>query len=325
MIRFFNIYVLFLVLLISNSISATNCHYKNIDLESDKYFLIEQEDSIHSLTIEARLSVSKNKERAGLSKSKWRVVWNYSSSLNYDFVELTWENTNFGDIYDCRQAILSIGSVKDGVDKLYKSEKLKDGVNLSTGSNSIMVEIASGHLNLFVGDKQLKYIETYEVETLLGSFCGVISNVDAKVSNLIVETVLNKECRLQTSYKEQDLLLQFLSSANGDEGFWTYLDRDVDLDYARLGGKYRLALVKNNEGYLIIYIDGAETNKYKWREGMIKGVLKSTIFKNHYDLVWYDSTFDVIDCEANAFIENSILTLNFPLYKSSIRFFKEKF
>ena len=325
MIRFFNIYILFLVLLISNSISATNCHYKNIDLESDKYFLIEQEDSIHSLTIEARLSVSKNKERAGLSKSKWRVVWNYSSSLNYDFVELTWENTNFGDIYDCRQAIISIGRVNDGVDKLFKSVKLKDGVNLSTGANSVMVEIDSGHLNLFVGDKQLKYIETYEVETLLGSFCGVISNVDAKVSNLIVETVLNKECRLQTSYKEQDLLLHFLSSANGDEGFWTYLDRDVDLDYARLGGKYRLALVKNNEGYLIIYIDGAETNKYKWREGMIKGVLKSTIFKNHYDLVWYDSTLDLIDCEANAFIENSILTLNFPLYKSSIRFFKEKF
>ena len=44
-----------------------------------------------------------------------------------------------------------------------------------------------------------------------------------------------------------------------------------------------------------------------------------------YDLVWYDSTLDFIDCEANAFIENSILTLNFPLYKSSIRFFKEKF
>ena len=325
MIRFFNIYVLFLVLLISNSISATNCHYKNIDLESDKYFLIEQEDSIHSLTIEARLSVSKNKERAGLSKSKWRVVWNYSSSLNYDFVELTWENTNFGDIYDCRQAILSIGSVKDGVDKLYKSEKLKDGVNLSTGSNSIMVEIASGHLNLFVGDKQLKYIGTYEVETLFGPFCGVVSNVVAKVSNFIVETIPYKESRLQTSYKEQDLIFQFSSSTEGNEGFWSYLDRDIDLDYARLGGKYRLALVKNKDGYLIIYMDGAETNKNKWSKGMIKGVLKSTIFKNHYDLVWYDSTFDVIDCEANAFIENSILTLNFPLYKSSIRFFKEKF
>lgn len=324
MIRFLKIYLLFLLLLISNSSLATNYHYKNFDIEADKYFLVEQEDSIKSLTIEARLSVSKNKERDGVSKARWRVVWNYVSTQNYDFVELTWENTNFGDIYDCRQAILSIGRVRDGVDYVFKTKKINDGVNLSTGSNSIMIEIDSGYLNLFVGDKQLKYIDTYEVGALLGSFCGVVSSVEAKVSNFIVEMIPNKERRLQTSYSEQDLIAKFSSSATEYEGFWSYLDRDIDLDYARLGGKYRLALVKNNDGYLIIYIDGADTNKNKWSKGMIKGVLKSTIFKNHYDLIWYDSTFDVIDSEANAFIENSILTLNFPLYKSSIRLFKEK-
>ena len=324
MIRFLKIYLLFLLLLVSNSSLATNYHYKNFDIEADKYFLVEQEDSIKSLTIEARLSVSKNKERDGVSKARWRVVWNYVSTQNYDFVELTWENTNFGDIYDCRQAILSIGRVRDGVDYVFKTKKINDGVNLSTGSNSIMIEIDSGYLNLFVGDKQLKYIDTYEVGALLGSFCGVVSSVEAKVSNFIVEMIPNKERRLQTSYSEQDLIAKFSSSATEYEGFWSYLDRDIDLDYARLGGKYRLALVKNNDGYLIIYIDGADTNKNKWSKGMIKGVLKSTIFKNHYDLIWYDSTFDVIDSEANAFIENSILTLNFPLYKSSIRLFKEK-
>lgn len=324
MIRFLKIYLLFLLLLISNSSLATNYHYKNFDIEADKYFLVEQEDSIKSLTIEARLSVSKNKERDGVSKARWRVVWNYVSTQNYDFVELTWENTNFGDIYDCRQAILSIGRVRGGVDYVFKTKKINDGVNLSTGSNSIMIEIDSGYLNLFVGDKQLKYIDTYEVGALLGSFCGVVSSVEAKVSNFIVEMIPNKERRLQTSYSEQDLIAKFSSSATEYEGFWSYLDRDIDLDYARLGGKYRLALVKNNDGYLIIYIDGADTNKNKWSKGMIKGVLKSTIFKNHYDLIWYDSTFDVIDSEANAFIENSILTLNFPLYKSSIRLFKEK-
>ncbi len=324
MIRFFKIYLLFLLLLISNSSLATNYHYKNIDIEADKYFLVEQEDSIQSLTIEARLSVSKNKERDGVSKARWRVVWNYVSSQNYDFVELTWENTNFGDIYDCRQAILSKGRVRDGVDKLLKSKKIKDGVNLSTGANSVMLEIESGHLNLFIGDEQLKYIDTYEVESLLGSFCGVVSSVDARVSNFMVEFIPNKESRLHTSYNEQDLIARFSSSATGDEGFWSYLDRNIDLDYARLGGKYRLALVKNNDGYLIIYIDGADTNKNKWTNGMIKGVLKSTIFKNHYDLIWYDSMFDLIGEDAHASIENSILTLNFPLYKSSIRLYKEK-
>lgn len=324
MIRFLKIYLLFLLLLISNSSLATNYHHKNIDIEADKYFLVEQEDSIKSLTIEARLSVSKNKERDGVSKARWRVVWNYVSTQNYDFVELTWENSNFGDIYDCRQAILSIGRVRDGVYNVFKTKKINDGVNLSTGFNSIMIEIDSGYLNLFVGDKQLKYIDTYEVGALLGSFCGLVSSVEAKASNFIVEMIPNKEHRLQTSYNDENLIARFSSSATEYEGFWSYLDRDIDLDYARLGGKYRLALVKNNDGYLIIYIDGADTNKNKWINGMIKGVLKSTIFKNHYDLIWYDSTFDVIDSEANAFIENSILTLNFPLYKSSIRLFKEE-
>ncbi len=322
--RFFKTYLLFLLLLNSNLTLAKNYFYKNVDIEADKYFLIEQDDSIQSLTIEARLSVLKNKERVGYSNSKWRIVWNYVSSLDYDFVELTWQNTSYGDIYDKRQAVVFVGTVRSGAEKIISSKKINKGVNLSTGANSILVEISKSEFNLFVGDDKLSYVGTYKIDNLHGSFCGIVSSEDANMYNLIIESTPDVAKELSTTFTIESLKDRYILTNNLNEGFWSYLDRDVNLEWARIGGKYRLALVENGGEYLIIYIDGADTNKSKWVEGMIKGILKPTIFKNHYDLVWYDSTFDIIDSEANAVIENSILTLNFPLYKSSIRFYKER-
>lgn len=83
-------------------------------------------------------------------------------------------------------------------------------------------------------------------------------------------------------------------------------------------------MLKVKDDYLIIYLSGAETNSSNWKEGMIKGRLKATIFQNHYDLEWYDSLFELIDVDAYASINNSILTLEFPLYKAKVRFFKQR-
>ena len=74
---------------------------------------------------------------------------------------------------------------------------------------------------------------------------------------------------------------------------------------------------------MLIYLSGAQINQINWVEGMIKGRLRPTIFQNHYDLIWYDSMFDIIDTDAYATIVDSILTLEFPLYKTQIRFYKE--
>lgn len=56
---------------------------------------------------------------------------------------------------------------------------------------------------------------------------------------------------------------------------------------------------------------------------MIKGRLKAMPFAAHWDLLWYDSDMRLISRDINASMEqNSILSLNFPLMKSTIRFYR---
>jgi hypothetical protein len=135
------------------------------------------------------------------------------------------------------------------------------------------------------------------------------------------ESSIINQARLELTLKI--LKEKFHSNQQIHEGFWSYLDRNNDAKYAIVGGRYRIALVKDNDDYLLIYLSGAQTNQINWAEGMIKGRLRPTIFHNHYDLIWYDSMFDIIDTDAYATIVDSILTLEFPLYKTQIRFYKE--
>jgi hypothetical protein len=56
---------------------------------------------------------------------------------------------------------------------------------------------------------------------------------------------------------------------------------------------------------------------------MFKGHISKTIFSGNYDLRWIDATMEPIGEDAYATIENGvILTINFPIYKSQVRFAK---
>lgn len=294
--RLYRIILLSIVFIFNCFVSlADSQYYKQLSLNADSIILSKLDENILSVDIEARVKVIQNRERDGKSKSMWRLLWNYQSTNDYNYIELTWNNTNFGDILDVRQAIVNIVEVKNSRHKIVKSVALERSVNLSTGFNTILLEAKGSKYNVFVGDDELMYIGTFSNDSLIGS-CGLIASVDSYVSNFVVNSEYDISKTLFTQNTEQTLIEKFkISSASSIEGFWSYLDRNNDPDWARLGGRYRLALVKNANDFDIIYIGGAEINKLNWKEGMIKGRLKSTIFQNHYDVEWYDSMFDIID------------------------------
>ena len=108
------------------------------------------------------------------------------------------------------------------------------------------------------------------------------------------------------------------------EGFWQYLDRTNDERYAVPGGKYLLALVADNDGgYDIIYCDGAVTMGREWMAGMRKATLTPTIFIDNYNLKWWNSEMDCLSDDTYAgFEQEAIMSLNFPLLKTVMRFSK---
>lgn len=130
---------------------------------------------------------------------------------------------------------------------------------------------------------------------------------------------------VMTGHSPESLSRHFATSADQLEGFWKYFDRQNDPDYARPGGAYTLAVVRNpdTDSYDIVLVDGAEIHSSKWKPMMLKGTLRRAAFIGHYDLKWIDATFRPIESDLHAILEEgSLLTLSFPLYKTTLRFAK---
>lgn len=215
---------------------------------------------------------------------------------------------------------------KDGSSELLFNKALDSKDASVDAANSMAVEFAPGQpVKIFFGRYNLK-----EIAILPDSFA---SPSDIRLSvmepcdivDLIYEVRQSAAAQLKTDWTKESLTDYFIhNSLSPIEGFWGYLDRATDDRYTRLGGKYQLAVVANNDdGYDIIYLGGAVTGASKWREGMRKGRLKPTVFQNNFDMEWNDATMRSHDDELSAQLtDNSILTFSFPLYESQLRFFR---
>lgn len=112
------------------------------------------------------------------------------------------------------------------------------------------------------------------------------------------------------------------------EGYWTYLDRDLDTEAATLGAKYRLATVKrpDGEGYWIVYISGSgQEEGGRWQPGMVKGAMQPTIYAGHFDMQWLDARGVMLadDNTAQVSADRTMLILRFPLYGTQLRFARQ--
>jgi hypothetical protein len=139
-----------------------------------------------------------------------------------------------------------------------------------------------------------------------------------------VLTIENEnQTSITTLWTREALDQYFATSSDPVEGYWAYLDRDMQDEWLRLGGRYTLAVVRADKGYDLIYVSGAQVKKSMWQPGMLKGHITKTIFSGNYDATWIDATMEPIDRDVQATIDNGvILTLNFPVYKSQVRFAK---
>ncbi len=292
---------------------------------TDRTYLVDVDTTAISLSLEARVALNKNDERVGYSKTSWSLVWNYVSPTDYYYATFRCGNTDFGDFLDTRFVEIKAGRFLDGNDSVIATKRLTEGVDVNKGYNSFLMDWSNGKIRIFVGSRELKHVVTIPMASAVNGRCGVMSLDSINISSMVVETKPDRKLPLLTTWTGKMLDDYFSRSSDKMEGYWIYLDRDNDEKLSRLGGRYTLATVRDGDGYLILYVSGAKVNNSAWQEGMIKGRLKSTIFVNHYDLEWFDSQMLIIDKDVHAdVIDDAILSLEFPLYKTNIRFSKRR-
>ena len=265
-------------------------------------------------------------EKTTLTSTRWGLVFNYDETGGYCAVVLSCENsTPYDDIIDERSMRVSIVQSDGMEEKELAWTSLTRGVSLEDDLNTLCVDVDEHSVAVSIGKNDLQQVLEAAVKRPVGMVqVGYLVGPGARTA--VERAVLTIENERQIAATTTSWSLEALEehlSADPVEGYWKYLDRDMQDEWLRLGGRYTLAVVRADDGYDLIYIDGAQVKKSLWQAGMIKGHISKTQFTGNYDLRWIDATIEPIDKDAYATIENGvILTLNFPVYKSQVRFAK---
>lgn len=285
---------------------------------------------LESVTVEARGALPKLREGHGMSRQCWGIALTAPGDTLK--VSLRFGNSDFGDILDQRISILT---VTRGNETLYNNKV--SGFNTAADKfNTLSATLSKGKLVVYGGGGRTHSLCDI---TLTRDFVPCETSV-WNVGNMLLSVYSTEVCRpphkaFASGLTREELDKHFAVSSDPVEGYWKYFDRSTDPMFARMGGRYTLAIIRNGKQsaepehalhlatYDIIYINGAQTMADDWQPMMLKGSLRSTIFEGQYDLTWIDSTFDTMTDDMNATVtERSLLTLNFPLLKSSLRFSK---
>lgn len=290
-----------------------------------------------SAAIEIRASVTKPSAKASRQSNGFAAIM-----TGHDGTAIEAWLIPTADDYDPlsrkRQAGFSLLMRRPGaMDSVLICKTISGCVAPADGFNTLGMEMDSaGNLTVYAGDKKPEDIAIVKEVSLHPVAVGMKSRGTTAVDLIVRETVADPVGALSTGKSPQDIA-RLLSSrqTEGPEGFWHFLDRDTDNRSIRLGGEYTIAIVADDDtptpadndarSYTIIYIDGAKVEKGSWKPGMKKGRLTATLFQNHYNLRWITADMQYLDTECNARLsdDKSIISFNFPIYGSSVRFSRQ--
>ena len=262
-----------------------------------------------------------------ITSPQWGLVFNYDEDGNYCAVVLSCDNNApYDDITDQRTMHVSLIQRSGSETTQLATTELKKGVSLEDDMNTVCVDVDERSVTVSMGKNGLKQVLEANITRptgplLVGYLVGPGSRVALERAVLTIEN--ENQVATTTLWTREALDEYFATSSDPVEGYWKYLDRDMEDKWLRLGGRYTLAVVRADDGYDLIYMDGAQVKKSLWKSGMLKGHMTQTIFSGNYDATWIDATLEPIEKDVQATIENGvILTLNFPVFKSQVRFSK---
>ena len=201
---------------------------------------------------------------------------------------------------------------------------LGDGLDLYIGENSYLLDWNGSCLTLMCGNRE--YLPVFDsVETgVRADSVGFFVEPGGKIA--IDDIVIDIKGRRSLPgegdyfhYADPDVReSRFARSSDPIEGEWEIYDRSLDDGSLLSGGNYRLALVKNERGYAIVYLSGAVKEAGRWRAGMLKGRLEKTSYQGVFDMEWIDPSGIPLKGEIKAqYSRPDVMTVQFPDHMGS--------
>ena len=265
-------------------------------------------------------AASHSRPRPGEAADYWSVTLNDAEGRPQTSVVIRPLNTSFGDLLDRHIVCLTVTRADSVLCRRETDLSTKGG-----DFNTLRLTV-SDSLEIHAGKEMPCHICTLPAGPMATSV-SFISTGRSTLSLFALEADRSRLSRLGSGWTSDSLRSRLASPADPHEGIWHYLDRQNDPRYAIPGGRYSLALVSDGKGgYDIIYMGGAVTLASEWSETMLKGHMAPTPFADHYTLSWIDAEGELIhgDTTADLTAEGSILSLSFPLLKTTLRFARQQ-
>jgi len=220
-------------------------------------------------------------------------------------------------------------------DGLELSGNMSEGVNLFSvdcgmsldahdGLNTLVVKHEGDEWTVSGGSPSLSKLADFTVPFVANTISLFVEQ-GGDINVAEIKLNIDTQSKLYSSHvmTDEDYASYFEKSGDPLEGFWGVYDRVLDEDLLRLGGDYKLAIIRGDKGYDLVYLSGAKVNSSYWERGMIKGKLLSDDYGGSFNVVWYDSQQTAMSHDIKAQSENGVmLTINFPYQSSQLRLHK---
>ncbi len=251
--------------------------------------------------------------------AKFGLKWNETDSANYKYATVETYGTATEDAW-AESINLIIGEVNNGQDSVYSKNVITGDFDLYRLGISLRMDVGENGGILSIGSRQA--IDTFEIAYNLNQSSNIYGWIEGKAE--ILRNDLQISALTPATYaefKDIETLKSYIDkSSDPNEGIWSYFDRNTDPLRTKLGGDYVLATIKADNGYDIVYLDGANEEKASWKPMRIKGHLIPATFAGVFDLVWFTPEGKRIDFETSATIADDLLTISLPYWKSKVRY-----
>lgn len=200
---------------------------------------------------------------------------------------------------------------------------VSDGLDCYSGANIWTLTADRGMLRISAGNRGLVDITgvAYPEEECLAFGFAASAAALLEVSDISLKGDAGFARDNYGIWSDPEKLSAYLSESEDDvEGYWTVFDRTLEESLLKMGGDYRLAIVRDGERYVILYVDGAKVNQGKWEHGMVKGYLMPDPFEGIYSVEWKDAEGNKLEESVKAQAgEGNTLTIQFPYQASTLR------
>lgn len=231
----------------------------------------------------------------------------------------------FGELYP---PAMQISAFRDG--KLCAESRIVSDLDMFEGWNSFKLSYNGNDCRLAGGsrvynDLMALNFEGFEPDSV-GWFVPPAGLIGVDYISLdIEESTENLADNPYSHFADPDVRQSYFArSVDLMEGEWGIFDRMLEDKSLRPGGDYRLAVVRSDNGYALVYLEGAVKNADKWTAGMLKGRLLDTGYDNIFDVEWLDPAACRLHGEIKAqFSKPDLLTLHFADHASTLRLRKD--